>query len=725
MNLKQIVKGKSSPQTALGQMVKRFNDDVVAGQLLPQNIGSVIFSEEGFSDSTAEMVSTSIEELTSTFEAIAAEADFSVEAYQLESGKMGALLGTNPTAFIEQGIPSITTSGKNTSVAKTFSVEGFEERHPSFEAFDESATAKVAKTYGFFYNAAAPQQSELGELFYPTVPVSPDEAGFAIQVKALRVGRSVEHSTSGAVTKFRWINALRTSEDPSLIRNDLTRLVPVYRSGVNADKFVTDANYAGSTVPMTDNVGGTDIPTMPLKVGTEVSLLGISQTDSLLSKGVMDESDTIDPSMTVGKIMFGVDNDAGDAHAGFLYEVSGLPTSNWTHTTQGSDQDLQLDFDSTAVIISADTKDMDGNTIGTVSGIPAGYKYRLRVEMSGRANIQEGNAVVYGNAVQLVSVMDDTGATITDPTDAKFTDAKAIVDRIKILGWMPDAYRRNCNKRTLDTYIDSTTLTELYHLRYRSSISRNYCPGGMTDGDPKDLADLINFTRLATKGSAVEELFSAVNTLKAFHNVVDENGDSPEVLGMGRLLVRPTFMTKDIDVSQEVDPSNSSTRGSDIAAVLIGYMRDFAARMVLESNYKTAREFSGVGNAGKVTIIVATDPVIHRYLTVDGEVRTLGEGLDLKIVSDNNVKLRGRIVMGIGVFDNKRNSEPNPLNHGNMGWAPEITAVLNTSTGGANRRVLSVTPRYLHVTHLPVMATLEVSGLPESLGKLAQLRHNV
>ena len=142
-------------------------------------------------------------------------------------------------------------------------------------------------------------------------------------------------------------------------------------------------------------------------------------------------------------------------------------------------------------------------------------------------------------------------------------------------------------------------------------------------------------------------------------------------------------------------------------------LRDMAFRMYRDSGYKAAADALAGGVAPMPTVIIGTDPVIARYLQVTGDLRTLGGGLDVKIESTLNKRMAGKIIMSFGVFSEGQDGVPNPMHFGNMGWKPELTLVLPLHRNGANSKELTVQPSFLHITHLPIMASLNISGIPD------------
>jgi hypothetical protein len=171
-------------------------------------------------------------------------------------------------------------------------------------------------------------------------------------------------------------------------------------------------------------------------------------------------------------------------------------------------------------------------------------------------------------------------------------------------------------------------------------------------------------------------------------------------------------------MSAIVDSLTSTSRVEDLQNAIINKIRDHAYRLYRDSEYKAAADALNGGISPVPTVIIGTDPVLARYLTVTGDLRTLGGQFDVRIVSTLDHRVSGKIFITFGVFDENRNVEPNPLNFGNMAWSPELTLVLPISRDGQISREIAVSPRFLHVSHLPIMAVLTVENVPDVLNKV-------
>jgi hypothetical protein len=231
--------------------------------------------------------------------------------------------------------------------------------------------------------------------------------------------------------------------------------------------------------------------------------------------------------------------------------------------------------------------------------------------------------------------------------------------------------------------------------------------------DSSDLAALITATHIRTSNAAVEELLRVQDFLAEFVSAKDTSGIVPEILGVARFLVKPYFEHFVLNVNDVIDSLKSHERAEDIQAVLVNKMRDMAYRMYRDSGYKAAADALAGGMTTPPTVIVGTDPVLSRYLTVTGDLRTLGNDFNIKIVSTLNRRMTGKIIMTFGEFGQGKEGVPNPMHFGNMAWKPELTLVLPLHRNGANSKELTVQPSFLHVTNLPILAVIDVEGIED------------
>jgi hypothetical protein len=125
-------------------------------------------------------------------------------------------------------------------------------------------------------------------------------------------------------------------------------------------------------------------------------------------------------------------------------------------------------------------------------------------------------------------------------------------------------------------------------------------------------------------------------------------------------------------------------------------------------------------------LIVLCSPDIEAYITVPGELRTMGGSpIPIRVVSHIDQTLSGRIYMTFGQFGANRNTEVVPLNSGNLFWSSELVLSGTINRQGATSRETMVQPRYFFLSHLPVMGLIEVTGIPGALARTPINFHSV
>ena len=700
----------------LDKMIGLLQNTVNAGQLVTPQITRSALAMESIRDDQLHTLTAAGNELTVALESIASELGIEARltSAQTNAAVIAGLLAGDFKGFLahKSDFPSVSTEG--VTVVQPFGInDAMGQRSFSLEAYDEREN-RNAVIYSIAYNMQSARQDEFGETFFPTLVVTPDNVGFGITVNLMMVYDGIERKVTGTFEDFKKKNIIRAVADPSVLRKEQTRIIPVYRAQA-ADKFVAVATIPQHTITLE----GESIVTSPLAVGKKVDLLGLSQTDTLLAAGIQDQTDSIDPYVNLQNIYakIGVDT--------LSFNVSNLPLSNFTYSTQGNYRLETLNFHTTSVLVNKNTKNVDGSALTELAAVVSSdLIVRLEINATGTTNIETGETTVFGNSISVYSVQDASG-NMLDLTAAPAAAIVADVAAGSIIGYDLLAYRTNMNRRQRGQLIDVTKHTQLYNVPLRSPITTIHPIN--TDGqtDASDVQALITATRIRTSNEAVTAL---LNTAQLLHDYVDSRdvtGVGPDIMGVGRFFIRPTYFEETIDMATVVDSIKSHERAADIQAALVNKVRDLAFRLFRDSEYKAAADAIAGGIAPTPEVIIGTDPVIARYLTVTGDLRTLGGEFNVRIVSTLDKRVAGKVFIAFGVFDENRNVAPNPLNFGNLVWAPELVLTANISRGGTISKETVVQPRYLFVTHAPVMAALIVDGIPDVLDKLPLYMHTV
>lgn len=633
----------------------------------------------------------------------------SLDVAQEQAAVAAGMMSGSVPAFLRAQAPAAVVNENQRFIPAQGAVERLK---PALEAYDERENRNAA-VYSVAYNMQSARQDEFGETLYPTVVVTPDQVGYQVSIHLVMVYDEVRRNISGAVDNFRRRNIIQAVRDPSVFKDDSTRVIPVYRTE-SADKFVPSALVTPYNV-LND---GQAVTTAPLAFGKTFSLLGISQTDALLETGLMDSTDSLDPAMDLDAVYLLLDGATDEV---VKFNTRNVPGANFVYSPQGDYRLMSLNFTTNSLLVTKNTKKADGSA-STILGPLAtgGYAVRLGFSISGSTNLQLATTQLFASDIQVISVTDETG-TVHSPDSSAVSAIVALFSGAKLVGFDLYARRTNMNRRQRGQLLDTTIYNQIYAVPLLSPITIPR-PLGMGDAtDASDLAALITATRIRTSNSAVDELLRAADVLRQSVSGLETVGDTPEILGVARFLVNPAFREVTLNTQDVVNSLSSNSRLDDVRATLLNMIRDMAYRMYRDSGYKAAADALNGGNSVAPTVIIATDPVIAGYLWQESDPRTLGNGFNVKVVSTPNIRMAGKIFITFGQFDGASQGIPNPLHFGNMAWKPELALVLPLHRNGANSKELTVQPSYRHITNLPILGLINVVGLEEVMTRKATI----
>lgn len=698
-------------QAALENLKGYFNDQ----GFNRAGITGAALSMESISDAQKHELQTAHGSLSAALETLAKDMGFStvVTEAQTDAALVAGLVSGDVRAFLKHPVTQPMVSTESMHVVSIPGIsDSFEKRSLSVEAYDEKDNRNAA-VYSIMYNMVAARQDEFGEAFFPTITVSPDNIGLAVSIRLFQVYDEFKRNISGALDQYNKKNIIRALIDPTILKNDQTRIIPVWRNEAK-DNF-TDV----ALIPKRSIVHeGETIDTSPLNPGKKFSLLGLSQTDTLLASGVMDMTDSIDPAVVLSALYIKVGADI------IKFNTESLPLSTFAPAAQGLHRLMNLNFASTSLMINKDTKLVDGAALGALAAIADDdLIVRVEVNATGNVNVELGDTQVFGNTASIFQVQSaETQETMDLTTGAGKAIADLFVDA-KIIGYDLRAYRTNLNRRQRGQFLDVTFFQQMYSVPLRAPITviRPVTSDGQTDSS--DLAGLITATHIRTSNAAVGALIDASNQLNEYVDSRDTAGMGPDVLGVGRFLVRAAYQRDTLDVATTIDSLTSSDRIEDLRSLLVNRLRSMAYDLYVESGYKAAADAYFGGASKAPTVIIGTDPIIARYLIVEGDLRTLGPDFDVRIVHTLDNRVTGKIFLSFGQFDSDLNSKPNPLHFGCMGWKPEMTLVLPISRDGQISKELTVQPSFLHIVNMPIMGELIVENINDVVASKVAIKN--
>jgi len=639
---------------------------------------------------------------------------------QLTAAKSIAALAIDPQTGLNslKALKDPSVSGDSISVsaeqfvgdtiidASTLSVETFDGQAASNALYLSIATTLLSTT-----------QDTFGEAFWPTMVIDPMVSGIAIETEFTSLFTTFERSRSGTQDKkkFNKQSLVKVIYDNDLFTADRNKVV-VVKAPENENSLMAGYTYI-------DKTAGVEIETAPLLFGKNVSLLGLSQTDALLAKGVMDETDTLDRTINLDRVFYTlshVDN-GNTVNEIFSFDASLFPYSNFTSSVQQHAKDFTLSFETESVIINTSaTKTVLGEVSGALDGLADNHSIRLEFKLSGKANAAYGDVEVFGNAINLVEVIDAAGNKLAT-TSATYIAIKAVIDTIKFGGYTLEAYRTNSNLRTAGDMITSDRYSQVYAVPLRTGVTVTTPINNVlgTDNDSK-LTSQIQMIGMRVSKHAVQELVKTAEVLKS---VTISGVSNVELMGIGRFFVDTFYQESSIDLANYVDSISSNQRAEDIKAALVNKVKDEVLKMYLLSNYGIAFEALNQGLGKKITVVIGTNPRLRQYLTAGDGIINIGDDFEVKVVSTPNKLISDKMYITFCIFDEDRNVKPNPLNFGQCVWAPTITYDVNRTVNNSTVRAIHTMPRYAHILNLPIMSVINVSDIEGVLGKVKVYTH--
>lgn len=695
---------KVEPAKGLDSVVNQIKQALNGGLMASPDNARAALSMESINEGQAVSLDNAINNMSHALESIATSIGVSatMSQSQKDAATVAGIIAGDMSSFLHHAVSHTAVSTESMSVVRETGVaDSFTKRSFGLEAYDEKDN-RNAVAYSIAYNMQAARQDEFGETLFPTIVITPDTIGYTVSVRLIQVYNDLHRSVTGALDNFNKKNIIRAMIDSTILKNDLTKIIPVFRTQA-AGNFTPVATIPSRSIMLE----GESIPTSPLAFGKAFSLLGLSQTDTLLANGVMDSTDSIDPAVTLQSVYA----DIGDNVLKF--NTVNLPLAVFSPAPQGLNRLMNLAFRTTSLLLTPATKNIDGSALtGALLGVVTGnLTVRVALTVTGDVNLETADTELNANTMRVVQVQDNTGAML-DLTQAPALAIVAAIQGGTMVGYDLQAYRTNLNRRQRGQLLDTSYVAQMYPVPLRSpiTVARPVTTDGATDSS--DLAALITATHVRTSNAAVAALLSARDVLAEYVDARDTAGLGPDVLGVGRHLVRPTYFSVSLDVAASIDSLSSHQRAADIQAILVSQIRDLAYRMYRDSGYKAASDAMSGGQSKAPTVIIATDVVLSRYLMVDGDLRTLGSDFDVRIVQTLDSRMQGKIAITFGQFDGSE-STPNALHFGNMAWKPEVTVVMPISRGGQVSKELTVQPSFLHIVNCPVLAMVDVKNIPD------------
>lgn len=583
----------------------------------------------------------------------------------------------------------------------------------SLEAYDTKPNDETLNFTAAFALATA-TQNRFGEMFYKTVNLSPDQYAIEMEIPLISVYDQVRFELEQRLTDYNRKNIVNAEIDPTILQNDSLKIIPVVRAQT-ADAFVDPALVAPYAAT-TDE--GESIMTAPIKTNYRASLFRLALTDTQLAKGVLDQTDALDPGAVLKGVYVVFTN--GTAKEVVRFDTSNSPLNQFTESLQGQTRRMDLQFTTDSAVVGPNTTLFNGATstlLTAFAGENANTAW-LSFSVRGDINLQDSSYEIITGSIVCNTIKNAAGTSL-DVTDEGQAAMVTLLQSGSIIGVDIDARRVNSNLRELGQLADFNTYRQIYGVSLGSPLS---VQRPITNGDAQDAlhaAALSYLCKVRQSNLAVTQLLSEVDSLRQYAKRSDIIGRQPEIMGISSYLVEPILQEVSIDLLQAVTTTAQHERYSDITAILTDTCKIVAYKLWQLSNWQAAANLLEGTEAQLPVVKLGTDMVLTQYLMVEGDTRTMGPDFSYEKAWTPDIRVRGKIFIALG-YPSNNPGVPHPLDHGMMLNKPEVVAALNLSRTSHSRELI-VHPSFRHIPLTPILGVVTVTNLQEALSMRATL----
>lgn len=610
----------------------------------------------------------------------------------------GALLSLDPTHTANREIVMSSSKG---SLHRVIGADGHARSDLTVECLDRNCGDHMI-TNTILYNIGLCGYNGLVGNLYPLIVMDPSMNGFRILAKLIYVHNGMTHDPSGALANFKRTNLIRAYADHTVLESDGILAIPVWNNG-NKGLFVSAATIA----PVSRSRKTETFQTSYLKNGVELDLIGISQTPNEVARGVADQTYALQRDISLQDALVTVGADL------LNFKLTGLNRSAFTQAAQGETHDMNLVFSTTSLMIDTNTTLVDNVTAPTEAAIvaiqAAGASAFLAMEASGRVNIHTGKFRVTAISISVSKVVDANGVELAS-SDRMVTDLVALINGAVIEGWNVRAFMCPCNLSVECIQVLNDCYTEEHYIPHTCTLTTKRC---LNHGEQTDIDDLIHLSKVKMENSAATHLLNTVADLEDLYKAarLDER---PEVLGIGRLYVRPSFLKKTLDMTT-VSTRRAGERREDIRAMLNDAIAEVASRLYTTADMPAARCHLRTGDTSKPIVTVTTSLHIGSYLAQSGQFSSMSDVFDVRLITSPDRRFDqndvGKVVITFSNYASDAATEFDPLSWGAVVTAPEVVYNVNRPIGRAFVNEVLVSPRYKFINGLPVAGVITVTGL--------------
>lgn len=568
------------------------------------------------------------------------------------------------------------------------------------------------------YNVRADKQSKAAELFFPTINLDFNSNNYTIDTQLSTVFTEKEYEVTGKRDAYRnqkhIIKALRNS---TILKSNFTDVIPVYRQGQNDDSFV---DVSVLPVRSVVNDQGEKFQTSLLRLGEEIKLLDISQTNRMIALGMQDSTDQIAGNPRLKTIGLKVGNDT------VLFEnLQYHQASQFTYSPKGDREDILLTYDVNTHLLDENTKGVKSGTLPTELQAlkDKGLEVLVRLTLTGRGNTDTSAFEINSGSVKVTAVRDAKTKEVKDLEDAALKPLLDAVKATEVVGWEIDATRTNSNIREHGMILDSRVQRIIYGVRLHSPIAVRRPFDEKTDvTDAQRIDTLIQTNYIRRTNAAITALYDILGMLKAAPEKVDMTEPfAHSIVGIGQYFSKNYVRDVALDVYKTTQSMQTTDVRANASAVITNFVLAEMTQAYTSSELAAAYEIISGGANFRPHVIAIADVFTSKFIFREGDARTLGDGFDFTIEECSDDRLVdkdkdgevGTIFLSFGVPRN--GSLSIPLWFGNCLSKREIPRIVNRARGSKYQHEVMVQPWFSHICHLPILVRIRVVGLKKAV----------
>lgn len=586
----------------------------------------------------------------------------------------------------------------------------------SKESFDnQNLVDSLFLSVGVNYKIA--RQGPAMDMMYRPLPMTPDQGAFDIEIPCLYVQNNVKHSADGTPSDFGLRRVLDASIDYEILNDNATAIIPGYND-TTKDNFVDTAIVE----PFDKTEGRRTVRTSALKVNRTIQLFGLGNVDNVQRVGQADYSEALDRNIGVATVFLRLGADT------LALDTRMAPYSRFYKGPEQGGRSVKLSFPVTLLELNKDSLNYLGEELAAPvfqTIIDGKYSVRLKFTLNGDGDVERGTVNVSPTNVEVMSIYDELGALVS----LTGTIGAGIVTGLQALvvsGWYPDARLTNSNHRYLGLQLNTRPVRERLLSRTRSPF---FVPYPL--GEERDQTVLDQLTYVVGQYTNNE----AIGTMIGYHERTMRLSGSPEGLrgnltmgdfelnskpieGISRWLINPYVVELNVDF-RNAQSTETANNVENACETLYNVLRSAAFDGLQKSNYETVCRFVDGGEiANKWRLAIVTSPKIKRFLTLQGDSRTLGADLPFQLESDIDNRMNGKLYMGLvrdgDGFD--------PMSNGIMLLTPTMVTTITATRDNSPRKEAVVQPRFQHYQILPWLIKVNVAGVDELLEETLPFR---